>query len=239
MSAPAKIAGSVSTCRAPTIFSQGGEQRRPRFVAFTQRSLRPRTFDFGRRKTAAISTWGEKRNWSSGVTARSESRRRSGSARRGRRSPRCRRSTTTAAARWRRARATASRAPARGGSKSARVERGEVVGAERTAEEIARLGREPAKARRRRRGAGERARWLRRRRRWRTLRVGAPSLSAKAPAPQKRSATRFEPASARSANSPSRVSPASVACRKPPGGNMTSASPNATRGGRRSITTSP
>ncbi len=33
------------------------------------RSLRTRGFAFGRRKTAAISTCGEKRNWSSGVTA--------------------------------------------------------------------------------------------------------------------------------------------------------------------------
>ena len=33
------------------------------------RSLRARGFALGRRKTAAISTWGEKRNWSSGVTA--------------------------------------------------------------------------------------------------------------------------------------------------------------------------
>ena len=59
--------------------------------------------------------------------------------------------------------------------------------------------------------------------------------SAKAPAPQKRSATFFAPSNASSANAASRSSPASVACRKPPGGSVTSASPKATRGGRRSI----
>ena len=57
------------------------------------------------------------------------------------------------------------------------------------------------------------------------------SRSAKAPAPQKRSATRRAPASAAAAPSASARSPASVACRKPPGGGTASASPNATCGG--------
>src|SRR5271165_111098 len=141
---------------------QGGVARR----RVHPKSLRARGFALLRRKTAAISTCGEERNWSSGVTVSMPNPP----------STRIRASrakvaalqeiaTTSLSALAANSRACAS-APARGGS-----------------------NRTPSKA---------------------------ASSSAKAA---------------------SQVSPASVACKKPPGGSVTSASPKATRGGRRSTTT--
>ena len=118
------------------------------------------------------------------------------------------------------------------------VEGGEFVGSQGTAEKVARLGFELAQARRRRRRAGERGDRC-------GVSVGGENLMA-AREPEREGARAaeevrdfFASASERWAKSASHASPASVACRKPPGGIFTKASPKAMRGGRRSITISP